>query len=171
AETLAGSAGRTAEKFASKLHPALTVFPEQFADKQLFTGRKISDLQSPSGIPALDRIIHYTPASRLYGTAAETWDQRLTPAERAAKLAGNLTAFGHISTQDTARYKALDERDALERKAMSGGAVPWTNFMVPGAPTASRPYARPGSPAAAMTPQQLQAVHDLLERRQGLIEW
>ena len=154
-DTIKQSVGRTAENFAARLHPGIVLPYEQFADKELHTGRKISDLQSPTGMPWLDSALHYSPMSRV---ATET-ESAADPRKNAAQVAMNTLGLGSISTYDTEKWKSLDERAALEQKAKQGGAVPWTNFELP------------QRVAAHMTPEQIEAIHVLLRRREGLIKW
>jgi hypothetical protein len=170
---LLGNIGRTAEKFAAKASPLALAIPELLADRQLETGRKISDLEKPieraTGIPYLDTIAHYSPFARL---ASE--GERLpfvTDHGTVPQFLTNMLGLGKVGYYDSDRWKALDMRQALEQEAQAHGARPWTNYAVPGAPTAQRPYAKPGSVAAGMTPQELADVHALLQRRQGLTDW
>jgi hypothetical protein len=83
---------RTAQKTMAMMSPLLLAPIEGATNTQMYTGRKLSDLQSVTGIPTLDSIIHYSPASALASEAysaidpRKSWDQRLLNAMTGLKV-------------------------------------------------------------------------------------
>ena len=126
--------GRTLEKAASRVNPLLLALPELAAGRQFSTGRKISDLESPTRAwtgtenPVIDRAIHYSPLSRLVSEERAIEDARKTPVEKAISLSG----AGKVSTYPTDLWKLRDMRDAVEKQqAATPGAMPWTDYFLP----------------------------------------
>lgn len=184
---LLGDLLSTGGKFAAKATPPLTWALENFGSDegtQLETGRKIGDLESPlsniasgyAGRPVdmrlLEKIIHYaTPFPRLESQVGVPLLERIVPhipgaAGEPTRMHGSLPQFltnmlglGKVGYHNDARWKALDEQHAIEEKVQQGGARPWTNFELP------------KRAAAQMTPQQVQAIHALLQRRVGLSDY
>jgi hypothetical protein len=111
--------GRTAEKMASNLHPLLTALPEMAADKQFATGRKISDLEPLTGISSLDRIIHYSPLSRVTGEARTLVDDRKNPLQKGL----NLLTGVKTGTYDLDKLHMRDLRDAIKSEVAANPMV------------------------------------------------
>lgn len=110
--------GRTLERGASMLHPLLLAPLELASGRQFYTGRKISNLYSTSKemlgkqIPALDRLIAYSPLSRVFQEAAGVVDTRKKIYQRAL----NALTGVKTSTYDLESLREQDLRRALERE-------------------------------------------------------
>ncbi len=133
--------GRTAEKFAAKLHP-LALWPiEGPAGRQMFSGRDVADLESTTEgltrpftkngirIPWLDRMLQYSPVSRVAGTALGIVDPRKTATEKLSNLLGT----GRVATYDTEAWKLRDLRDAYGRALEEDPDIrTWKSYYLPG---------------------------------------
>ena len=125
--------GRSLEKFLSRANPMILAGPELEANKQLSTGRKISDLESPTqiasrgvasalgvggdnyqgtAVPMLDRFLHYSPVSRVISEGQGVLD----PRKEAWMKAMGLTGVGRTGTYDVNQQKLRDLRDAMAEK-------------------------------------------------------
>ena len=105
---------RTAEKFASQLAPWYSAPIEQFAGRQLSTGRPLKDLyQFPSGDPDVDFWLQKTPFSRAIGTVRTLADPRKSVAQKAF----NLTVGGaRVTDVNVPVTKLLEGRRAVQEQ-------------------------------------------------------
>lgn len=111
---------RTLEKAASNLHPLLTMGPELWADKQLFSGRKLSDLEPVTGLgPAVDKVLMASPIGRAITEGGSLLDERKTWPQRALNA---LTGF-KSGTYDTEKWKLIDLENAQQRELGKGPYV------------------------------------------------
>ena len=151
-------AERTAEKFGAQLHPLLQLPIELSSGKQLFTGRKIDNLESVTErltgkkVSAIDKAIHYSPLSRVVGESMSLGDPRKTWLQ---SLLNATTGF-KSGTYDIEKQKAIDLRNAQEEIvkdaiAKDGSLVrEGTNYYVP-----LDKRNLPGSKEAVMTVKKL----------------
>jgi hypothetical protein len=130
--------GRTAEKLASRLNPLALAPLEIASNRQMQTGRKISELESPTKaitgteMPFVDRAAHYSPLSRLEGTVFNATRGNVP----ATGL--NLSGLGHVATYDTNQYKLRDARDVMENAMLATpGAKSWESAYMPKSTTAT----------------------------------
>jgi hypothetical protein len=116
-------------------------------------------LESQVGVPLLERIVPHIPGAAgepsMHGAAGEPTRMHGS----LPQFLTNMLGLGKVGYYNDARWKALDEQHAIEEKVQQGGARPWTNFELP------------KRAAAQMTPQQVQAIHALLQRRVGLSDY
>ena len=114
------NAMRTTEKLASQVSPLLLAPIEQVAGKQLFSGRNLKDIQGYTGIPTVDSLIHYSPASALVGEAMSMADDRKEPWQ---KLLNAVTGM-KVGTYDAdiMKIRALRnaQQEALANNPMVG---------------------------------------------------
>lgn len=75
---------RTLQKNLAGMSPMAVAPIESATGRSLWTGRKLTDLQSTTGIPMLDSILHYSPASRFETERASMMDKRKSVLQRAA---------------------------------------------------------------------------------------
>jgi hypothetical protein len=125
---------RSLEKPLGRLHPLALAPMETFADKQVRTGRKLSDLNSVSEdwfgtkSPTFDRAVHYGPWSRAVSELRSTIDPRKTFGQTLANVLG----YGNVSTYDTEAMKLRDIRNAYGAKLESDPNVSqYTNYYTP----------------------------------------
>lgn len=102
---------RTLERFAANLHPALTAIPEYWADKQLFSGRKLTDLEPLTGNVLTDKLLMASPISRGITSIQQAVDPRKTLPEKALNLLSGIK-FG---TYDVEKSRLADLRDAQQK--------------------------------------------------------
>jgi hypothetical protein len=128
---------RSLEKPLGRLQPLALAPLEGYADRQVRTGRKLSDLTTPSGVPILDTLmanptirtaVHYSPASRavgeLYSMAdpRKSWGQAMT----------NALGYGNVSTYNTESAKLRDIKNAYGAELSANpDVVPYTDYFLP----------------------------------------
>lgn len=110
--------GRTMEKFVAGMHPAITAPIEMFANKQLYSGRKISDLESTTKalgapeMPFVDRLTHYSPWSRQIGDYLSLIDKRKTLGQKALNYGTGVK----IGTYNVPKLEQMDYRNIIEEQ-------------------------------------------------------
>ena len=126
--------GRSIAKIGGQFHPLLTMFPEMFANKQLYSGRKISDLKSPTEImfgtqvPFADKAINYGPFSRAINEGISAADPRKTWPQT---ILNTLTGF-KTGTYDVEQLRGVDLAKAqAEILAASPMVREGTHYYVP----------------------------------------
>ena len=103
---------RTAEKFASQLAPWYSAPIEQFAGKQLSTGRPLKDLyQYPTGDQDVDFWLQKMPTSRLVSTIRSLSDERKGLAQKAFNLTVGGARFTDVNLPVT---RMLEGRRAIQ---------------------------------------------------------
>lgn len=147
---------RTAMKALARLHPLALAGPEMLSNTQFATGRKISDLRSPTKsllgtqLSEIDRILHYLPTSRAQSEAWSVLDPRKSGWQRLSNVAGT----GSVSTYDTEKWKNLDYREALAKDLKESPDVSqWTSYYVP------------KSRQEDMSPDEVEKTKMLIKRR------
>lgn len=104
------NAPRMLETFGSNLHPLLTMPIEQIAGKQLFSGRKLKDLESPTEnymgtrLRPVDVALSRGPWSRFVSSGMDV----LNPDKPATWKLLNLTTGVKSSTVDTEKARMID---------------------------------------------------------------
>lgn len=117
---LQNSAIKTGQNLLGMTTPVFKGPAEYITDRQFFSGRQLSDLYSMAekyGIPGgrvVDQIASNLPGgSRIMGVARQILDDRISPAERAAKLAVNTFTGLKLQDVDQDRTVRLAARSAL----------------------------------------------------------
>jgi hypothetical protein len=120
--------GRTAEKIGAQMHPLLTLPVELASGKQLFSGRKIADLEPVTGISAVDKAIHYGPFSRVASEGMSIIDQRKNWWQKAL----NATTGFKTGTYDLEKLRASDLSRAQAEKLSEDPLIrEGTHYYVP----------------------------------------
>jgi hypothetical protein len=97
---------RTAMAYMAQLNPLIKAPLETIFDRQLFSGRKLSDLQDPS---MLSEALANSPLTRFATTGRRLLDPRKSALEKGV----NLLTGAHITDVDVERQKAIEQRDAM----------------------------------------------------------
>ena len=130
----------TAMGYMAQLNPMIKYPLETIFDRQLFSGRKLSDLQAPQSARLLGKVLGEdnpqmlsellanTPLTRFSTTA----DRLLDPRKNLLDKGVNLLTGAHITDVDVERQKAIEQRDALS-EIMRGlpHARSYTDYYVP----------------------------------------
>jgi hypothetical protein len=131
---------KTGMNFAGQLNPLAKYLIESTTNRQLYSGRQLSDLYStlehdigPIGRPLENAISNLVPfGSRALGTMRQLRDERLDPADRYAKAAINLLAGFKLTDVDSERTKQLAARDMLNKLlSTTPGVRTYENITVP----------------------------------------
>jgi len=131
---------KTGMNFAGQLNPLAKYLIESTTNRQLYSGRQLSDLYStleqdigPIGRPLENAITNLVPfGSRALGTMRQLRDERLDPADRYAKAAINLLAGFKLTDVDSERTKQLAARDMLNKLlSTTPGVRTYENLTVP----------------------------------------
>jgi hypothetical protein len=154
--------GRTIEKFAAGLHPLINLPIETMANKQLYSGRKISDLESTTKalglpeMPAVDRLAHYSPFSRQIMDVMSLIDDRKTGWQKASNFLTGLK-FG---TYNVPKLEQIDMKKAVQEQLQENPLVrDVTNYYVP-----TERRAEPGAPAAQQRVKLLNAIQGMIKK-------
>jgi hypothetical protein len=131
---------KTGMNFAGQLNPLAKYLIESTTNRQLYSGRQLSDLYStleqdigPIGRPLENAITNLVPfGSRALGTMRQLRDERLDPTDRYAKAAINLLAGFKLTDVDSERTKQLAARDMLNKLlSTTPGVRTYENLTVP----------------------------------------
>jgi len=131
---------KTAMNMAGQLNPLAKYLIESTTNRQLYSGRQMSDLYSmleqdigPIGRPVENAITNLVPfGSRLLGTTRQLRDQRLDPVDRYSKAAINLLAGFKLTDVDQERTKRLAAREMLNKMLeTTPGVRTYENITVP----------------------------------------
>lgn len=134
----ANSIMRTGQNILGQTSPALKGPLEYILDRQFFTGRQLSDLYSmlehdfgPIGRP-LEQVVSNAPGgSRVLGLIRQFRDQRISPSERAAKIAFNTLTGMKLQDVDQDRTVRLAARSALnELLQQAEGVGTYENLFI-----------------------------------------
>jgi hypothetical protein len=131
---------KTGMNFAGQLNPLAKYLIESTTNRQLYSGRQLSDLYStleqdigPIGRPLENAISNLVPfGSRALGTMRQLRDERLDPVDRYSKAAINLLAGFKLTDVDSERTKQLAARDMLNKLlSTTPGVRTYENLTVP----------------------------------------
>ncbi len=142
--TTSAAIGDTLAKTGSNIlgmtNPLIKAPIEFVTNRQLFSGRDLSDLYSvlerdfgEIGRPAEQAIINFVPfGARGIGLYRQLTDERLAPGDRAAKAAWNLLAGAKLTDIDQERSKRLAARQVLNNiLETTPGVRTYENITVP----------------------------------------
>lgn len=101
----------TAQKLAGFLNPLIKAPVELVSGKQLYSGRDLADLYSPTGSTLAEELLMNSPASRLYTTGRQLIDPRKGVGVKALNLATGLK----VSDVDVAKQRELAARELINQ--------------------------------------------------------
>lgn len=139
-DILMDSARKTGMNLAGQLNPAIKMLAEGLFNRQLYSGRDLSDLYSvleqdigPIGRPIEQAVVNLVPGGTKLNSIYRTIrDDRLTPQDRLFKIALNNLAGFKVTDVDQERTKRLAARNALNQLLEStAGAKTYENITVP----------------------------------------
>jgi hypothetical protein len=131
---------KTGSNILGMSNPLIKAPIEFITNRQLFSGRDLSDLYSvlerdfgEVGRPLEQAIINFVPfGARGIGLYRQLTDERLDPADRAAKAAWNLLAGAKLTDIDQERSKRLAARQVLNNiLETTPGVRTYENITVP----------------------------------------
>jgi hypothetical protein len=140
AARLADTISKTGSNLLGQTNPLIKAPIEQITNRQLYSGRNLSDLYSvlendigPMGRPAEQFISNFVPfGARGLGVYRQLTDDRLSGNEAAAKAAFNLLAGVKITDVDAERSKRLAAREVLNQMLeTTPGVRTYENVNVP----------------------------------------
>jgi hypothetical protein len=166
---------RAAQSYLGLANPLLKAPLEQAFDTQLFSGRRLSDLQAPTTARFLGRmfgeenpqllaqVLANTPATRFMTTLDRLLDPRKSVLERGI----NLLTGAHITDVDVERQRAIEARNALE--SIQSGMPHVRRFQEYYIPQAMRPEATPEEiEASRVAATQQQQLRNFIEQRRRM---
>jgi hypothetical protein len=138
-DKFSSGAQKTASNILGQSNPLLKGILEMVSNRQFYSGRQLSDLYSmleqTLGTPGrtIEQIALNAPGgSRAIGVIRQLTDDRLTPAERATKLAVNTLLGIKLQDVDQERTKQLAARNTLnELLSSTAGVRTYENITVP----------------------------------------
>ena len=130
---------KTGSNILGQTNPLIKAPLEFITNRQLYTGRQLSDLYSvleqslgPSGRTLENVVVNLPFGSRALGTYRQLTDERLTPAESRLKAAWNLLAGAKLTDVDEERTKRLAARQMLNQLLeTTPGVRTYENITVP----------------------------------------
>lgn len=130
---------KTGLNLMGQLNPLIKAPLELLMDRQLYSGRQMSDLYSmleqdigPLGRPLEQLLANAPGGSRAISIARTARDSRMSPQERALKLLVNNFAGVKLTDVDEERSKSLAARNMLnELLRTTGGVRSYENITVP----------------------------------------
>lgn len=137
---LADTIQKTGSNLLGMANPLIKAPLEYVTNRQLYSGRQLSDLYSvleqdigPIGRPLEQAAVNFLPfGARAIGTYRQLRDDRLDPADRYAKAAFNLLAGLKLTDVDSERTKQLAARDMLNKMLQATpGVRTYENVTVP----------------------------------------
>jgi len=146
-ERLSSGIQKTGMNLLGQLNPLIKAPLEMLMDRQLYTGREMSDLYSmleqgigPIGRPLEQLIVNAPGGSRAVSIARTALDNRMSPSERALKLLVNNFAGVKLTDVDQERTRSLAARNTLnELLRTTGGVRTYENITVPDEALANLP--------------------------------
>lgn len=138
--TVADTLRNTGSNLAGQLHPAIKGPLEFITNRQLYTGRQLSDLYSvlerdmgAIGRPLEQAVTSMAPfGSRALGLYRQLTDDRLDPASKYGKIAFNLLAGMKVTDIDEERTRQMAARNVLDKMLESTpGVRVYDNLAVP----------------------------------------
>ncbi|MFZ5832415.1 MAG: hypothetical protein ACOY3P_20200 [Planctomycetota bacterium] len=157
---------RTAEKLVSMTNPPLTALAEWLTGKQLYSGRPLEYLDSPTErytgqkIEAIDRMMALGPQSRAFRTGEMLLDDRKSVPTRLA----NLLTGARFGTYDTEKWKAIDVAEAVRDQLKEEDQVREGRYYY--VPQDRRGREPPGTIASIRRLRDLEEYLGLLKQRQ-----
>lgn len=165
---------RTGERIGAQLHPLLTLPIEMASGKQLYSGRKIENLESPTEalfgrlrkwgvpidegtkLPSIDKAIHYSPASRTVGEGMSFFD----PRKNWLQSILNATTGVKSGTYDIEKQRLIDLRNAEVEALKENPLIEDTTeyFVPPGK------RGEPGADIAQVKAAQLRRLRKALKK-------
>jgi hypothetical protein len=130
----------TGSNLLGMTNPLIKAPLEYITNRQLYSGRNLSDLYSvlerdlgPIGAPLEQAVVNFLPfGSRLLGTYRQLTDNRLDPADRYAKAAFNTLAPVRLRDEDVNRTRRLAAREMLNKMLeTTPGVRTYENITVP----------------------------------------
>jgi hypothetical protein len=140
ASTLADTIQKTGSNVLGQTSPLIKAPLEYITNRQLYSGRDLSDLFSvlerdvgEVGRPLEQAIVNFVPfGSRSLGLYRQLTDTRLDPADRYTKAAWNLLAGAKLTDVDQERTKRLAARQVLNNLLeTTPGVRTYENVTVP----------------------------------------
>jgi hypothetical protein len=140
AATLADTIQKTGSNVLGQTSPLIKAPLEYITNRQLYSGRDLSDLFSvlerdvgEVGRPLEQAIVNFVPfGSRSLGLYRQLTDTRLDPADRYTKAAWNLLAGAKLTDVDQERTKRLAARQVLNNLLeTTPGVRTYENVTVP----------------------------------------
>ena len=138
--TIGDSLAKTGSNILGMTNPLIKAPIEFVTNRQLFSGRDLSDLYSvlerdigQIGRPLEQAIVNFLPfGARGLGLYRQLTDQRLDPADRYSKAAWNLLAGAKLTDIDQERTKRLAARQVLNNLLeTTPGVRTYENITVP----------------------------------------
>ncbi len=151
---------RTAERNFSMLTPAI-VSPTELllTKKQSYSGWPLKELDSVTGFPSLDTILHYSPASSLVGDYGSLGDARKTGWQKAL----NYFTGAKVGTYDADKLRINELQRAITAELLEDPMVYEKSI-----PVFNRKYK--GTPEAAELHKKFKRVRQLSKLRQQAAE-
>lgn len=137
---IADAAAKTGSNILGQTNPLLKAPLEYITNRQLYTGREMSDLYSvleqdlgPIGRPLEQAIINFVPfGARGISLYRQLNDDRLSPADARMKAAFNILAGVKLTDVDEERTKRLAAREMLNKiLETTPGVRTYENITVP----------------------------------------
>jgi len=149
-ETASKTLQKTGMNLAGQLNPLVKAPLEMLLNRQLYSGRELSDLYSmleqdigPMGRVAEQVIVNSPGGSKLVGMLRTARDERMTPAGRAGKIAFNLLSGLGVTDRDPEKAKSQAARQMLnEMLSTTPGVRTYENLTVPEDVLATMPEAQ-----------------------------
>jgi hypothetical protein len=149
-ETVSKTLQKTGMNLAGQLNPLIKAPLEMLLNRQLYSGRELSDLYSmleqdigPMGRVAEQIIVNAPGGSKLIGIARTARDERMSPAGRAGKIAFNLLSGLGVTDRDPEKSKSQAARAMLnEMLSTTPGVRTYENLTVPDEVLATMPEAQ-----------------------------
>lgn len=138
-ESATGTVQKSAMNLLGQLNPLIKAPLEMLLDRQLYSGRELSDTYSmleqdigPMGRP-LEQIIANSPGgSKLLGMIRTARDERLSPLERGGKILFNSASGFGVTDRDLQRAKNQAARQMLtELLKTTPGVRTYENLTIP----------------------------------------
>ena len=140
ASKAADSVQKTAMNFAGQLNPLLKYAIEGTTNRQLYSGRQMSDLYSmleqdmgPMGRHVEQAVSNLVPfGARILGTTRQLRDNRMSMPDRLSKAAFNILAGAKFTDVDQERTQQLAARSTLDSLlSTTPGVRSYENLTVP----------------------------------------
>lgn len=138
-DSATGTLQKSAMNLLGQLNPLIKAPLEMVLDRQLYSGRELSDTYSmleqdigPMGRPLEQILVNAPGGSKLMGMIRTARDERLSPLERAGKLAFNYASGFGVTDRDPERARNQAARQMLtELLKATPGARSYENLTIP----------------------------------------
>lgn len=138
-DSATGTVQKTALNLLGQLNPLIKAPLELALDRQLYSGRELSDTYSmleqdlgPMGRPLEQLLVNAPGGSKLMGMIRTARDERLSPLERLGKVAFNSSSGFGITDRDPQKAKDQAARQMLtELLKDTPGARAYENLTIP----------------------------------------